>query len=243
MNPSEAIAANPGWYHTIELAPGVTTPGQIDLRTTAAKVLPDDLGGRRALDVGTFDGFWAFELERRGAETVAIDVPALEAAQWPAINRERLEARAREWDLQLGRGFRLAAEALGSRVKRIECAVHDLDAGAIGGPVDFAFSGAILLHLRDPVGALERIHAVLNPGGEIVIVEPLSLARTLRSPRRPLAEFQPLSTSFNWWYPNAAALRAWLLAAGFTAVSRRGLHRPPSARPMRQWYAALSAHT
>lgn len=239
LNPAEAVAANPGWYHTIELAPGVVTPGQIDLRETAGKVLPGELKGKRALDIGTFDGFWAFELEKRGADTVAIDVPALEAAQWPAINRERLEARAREWDLQLGRGFNLAAEALGSSVERVECPVNDLTAEDLGGPVDFVFSGAILLHLRDPVGALERIAGVMRPGGELVILEPFSVPATLRSPRRPVAEFQPLSTSFNWWVPNLAALRAWLTAAGFEEVRRLGFHRPASEKRMKQWQVAL----
>lgn len=237
------MAANPGWYHTIELAPGVVTPGHIDLRETAPKVLPGDLAGRRALDIGTFDGFWAFEMERRGAETVAIDVPALEGADWPAINRARLEARAREWDLQLGRGFKLAAEALGSSVRRIECPVQELSAERIGGPVDFVFSGAILLHLRDPVGALERVRGVLTAGGTLVVVEPISIAATMRHPRRPVAEFQPLSTWCNWWVPNLAALRAWLTTAGFERIERNGFHRPPSQKQMRQWQVALSART
>jgi hypothetical protein len=61
-----AVAANPVWYHSIELAPGLVTPGHIDLRPVARRVLPERMEGR-ALDVGTFDGFWAFELERRGA--------------------------------------------------------------------------------------------------------------------------------------------------------------------------------
>jgi len=243
VKPAEAIAANPGWYHTMELAPGVVTPGQIDLRGTASKLLPADLKGKRALDVGTFDGFWAFELERRGAQTVAIDVPALEAAQWPEISRERLEARARDWDLQLGRGFKLAADALGSAVERVECPVHDLTPEVIGGAVDFVFSGAILLHLRDPVGALERIHAVLAPGGTLMVLEPVSLRRSLLRPRLASAEFQPLVTSFNWWLPNLAALKAWIAAAGFTGIERHGLHRPPSARMMRHWQAALTART
>ena len=241
MNPAEAIAANPGWYHTIELAPGVVTPGQIDLRKTVSKVLPDDLAGKRALDVGTFDGFWAFEMERRGADVVAIDVPALEAAEWPAINRARLEAQAREWGLELGRGFRLAAEALGSSVERVECHVQQLARERIGGPVDFVFSGAILLHLRDPVGALERIHGVLEPGGMLVILEPFSTRTTIRSPRGAVADFQPLSTPFNWWLPNLAALRGWLAAAQFEAIQRLGFHRPPAVGRMRQWHVAYSA--
>ena len=40
--------------------------------------LPASLAGKTALDVGTADGFWAFEMERRGAaRVVAIDLPRL----------------------------------------------------------------------------------------------------------------------------------------------------------------------
>src|SRR5947209_6916182 len=116
-----AVGSNPHWYHTIDLAPGVATPGHIDLRRTAPRVLPDDLSGLRALDVGTFDGFWAFELERRGAEVTAIDVDRVDSAEWPPLSRARLEREAQDWGLQLGRGFALAAAGIGSRVKRIEC--------------------------------------------------------------------------------------------------------------------------
>src|SRR5438067_4479740 len=60
--------ADIAWYHTIELPGGVITPGEYDTRVAARKVgLPADLDGNRCLDVGTHDGFWAFEMERRGA--------------------------------------------------------------------------------------------------------------------------------------------------------------------------------
>lgn len=236
-----AVEANPHWYHTIELAPGVVTPGHVDLRATARRLLPEDLSGKRALDVGTFDGFWAFEMERRGAEVVAIDVDTLDAAEWPPLNRAALEKRAQEWDIELGRGFRLAAEALGSHVRRVVSDVYEVSPERIGGPVDFSFSGAILLHLRDPVRALERIHASLAPGGVLMMLEPFSVLATLRSPRRPVAEFQPLSKEFNWWYPNLATLQAWARAAGFERVTRSGIHRPDATRRMTAWYAGITA--
>ena len=57
------------WYHTIELPDGTTTRGTYDHRPLLPHYgLPDDLHGKRALDIGSGDGFWAFELERRGAE-------------------------------------------------------------------------------------------------------------------------------------------------------------------------------
>ena len=236
-----AIEANPHWYHSIELAPGVVTPGHVDLRATASKVLPHDMSGRRALDIGTFDGFWAFEMERRGAEVVAIDVDSLDSAEWPPLNRAELEQRASEMDVELGRGFRLASEALGSDVRRVTSDVYELTPERIDGPVHFAFSGAILLHLRDPVRALERIRGALAPGGVVTLLEPFSLAATLCFPRRPVARFQPLEKEFNWWYPNLSALWAWLTAAGFTDVRRTGLHRPKATREMRAWYASIEA--
>lgn len=222
---ADAIASNPSWYHTIELAPGVVTPGFVDLRHLPGAVLPRSLDGRRALDVGTFDGFWAFELERRGASVVATDVPALDSAEWPPVNRPRLEAAAAERGIELGRGFRIAADALASRARRVEVPIYDLTPQAIGGPVDFAFVGALLLHLRDPVRGLEAVRGTLAPGGRLTILEPIDEASSLLFCRRPVARFQALETDFNWWVANAAALEAWLRAAGFGRVARGGLHR------------------
>lgn len=236
-----AVAANPHWYHTLELAPGVVTPGQIDLRKTAPKLLPGDLSGRRALDVGTFDGFWAFELARRGATTVAADVPSLDAAEWPPNHREALVARMRDWDIQLGRGFRLAAELIEPAPQRVECSIYDLDAGALGGAFDLVFVGALLVHLRDPIRALECVHDVLAGGGELILLETFSVADTLRAPRRPVAHFEPLATQFNWWHANLSCLKAWLWTAGFVDVKLTGLHRPPARRPTGGLHAALRA--
>jgi len=236
-----AVEDNPVWYHSIELAPGVVTPGQVDMRGVAARVLPADLTGKRALDIGTFDGFWAFEMERRGAEVVAIDVDKIDDAEWPPLQRDALLAEAARLDVELGRGFRLAAEALDSKARRVVCNMYDLEPDRIGGPVDLIFSGTILLHLRDPVRALERVLNTLSPGGEMRLIEPFSVALTLSSPRKPAATFNPLDTPFNWWVPNLAGLNAWLRAAGFTQIKRLTVMRPPSVEAMRQPYVVLSA--
>jgi hypothetical protein len=79
-----AQVADVAWYHTLELAPGVIMPGWFDLRPVVPKVLPASLAGLRCLDVATFDDFWAFELERRGArEVVAVDVLDPRDWDWP----------------------------------------------------------------------------------------------------------------------------------------------------------------
>lgn len=237
----DAVARNPVWYHTIELAPGVVTPGYVDMRRTAPKVLPDDLAGRRCLDVGTFDGFWAFAMERRGGEVVAIDLEKIDDAQWPPHKRDELRREQEEYGTELGLGFRLAAEALGSRVERVVSDVYDVTPERIGGPVDLAFVGTLLLHLRDPVRALDRVRGCLVPDGELRLIEPFSVALTLRAPRRPAAEFQTLSTPFNWWVPNLAGIVALLRTAGFERPRRIGIFRPAARPEMRQAYAAYAA--
>ena len=109
------------WYHTIELAPGVVTPGWFDLRDVVTPDPDPRIAGRaRALDVGTFDGFWAFEMERRGAsEVIAIDVLDPAAWDWPAGSEP---AAMREIGKRKagGAGFLLAQRALGSGVRRLE---------------------------------------------------------------------------------------------------------------------------
>jgi SAM-dependent methyltransferase len=240
-DPRELIARNPRWYHTIDLAPGVTTPGLVDLRPIAPKVLPQNLAGRRALDLGTFDGFWALEMERRGAEAIAIDVGTAEEAEWPPHARVRLRAEAEAMGVELGLGFELAAQALRSSARRVVCDVYDLEPDLVGGPVDIAFCGALLLHLRDPVRALERIRETLLPGGVLLLLEPFAVRQTLISPTAPVARFEAHLTAFNWWVANVAALRAWVRAAGFTSTQVRGFHRPAAREGLGVRHVAIRA--
>src|SRR5688572_18647814 len=95
------------WYHTLDLAPGVTTPGFFDCRPMAGRVPWPDLRGKRCLDVGTHDGFWAFEMERRGAgEVVGVDLDDYATRDWPIDVRQEGPRRIKEWGLEPGPGFR-----------------------------------------------------------------------------------------------------------------------------------------
>ena len=64
---ADGLDAVPLWYHTLELPGGIVTPGWFDLRGVVDRLPWPDVRGKRCLDVGTYDGFYAFELERRGA--------------------------------------------------------------------------------------------------------------------------------------------------------------------------------
>lgn len=113
------------WWHRIEVAPGVLTPGGWDLRGTASRLpWPPSIAGLRCLDVGTMDGFWAFELERRGAgEVVASDV--LDATRLDHFVADRLRGERFRRSSELN--FGLAAELLSSRIELLDLSVYDLD--------------------------------------------------------------------------------------------------------------------
>src|SRR5215218_3870955 len=86
------VADTPVWYHTIDLAAGVTTPGWFDLRPVVDQMPWPDVRGKRCLDVGTYDGFLAFEMERRGAaEVVATDISDPSGWDLPVRTRECAE--------------------------------------------------------------------------------------------------------------------------------------------------------
>src|SRR4051812_7791282 len=143
---AEQVAARTEWYHTMELAPGVVTPGWFDTRGVVPLLPPPaSLEGKRCLDIATFDGFWAFELERRGASDVlAIDILDPFAWDWPA-NSPSAVIEALERRKEGGLGFEIAREALGSSVRREERSVYDLDPDAVG-TFDFVYLGSLLMH-------------------------------------------------------------------------------------------------
>ncbi|WP_205698156.1 class I SAM-dependent methyltransferase [Conexibacter sp. SYSU D00693] len=229
MDLREQIAQHPGWYHTIELAPGVETPGSCDLRPLAPGALPQDLAGKRCLDVGTFDGFWAFEMERRGGEVIALDLDDIRQADFPPNARAEIEA-GYDPSLPWGSGFRIAHEALGSTVRRVTGNVYDLSRELIGvDGVDVVLCGTILQHLRDPVKALENMRGVLRRGGVVLMVESYSAPLSRRHPRRPVSEFRPATPGsiYTWWVPNLAGLNAWALAAGLEPTGAPAVRHKP----------------
>lgn len=222
---AERVRAHQEWYHTLDLGPRLVTSGWFDTRKVVDILpLPASLRGKRCLDIGTFDGFWAFEMERRGAaEVLAIDQLDRESWDWPVISPpEVIEALAvRKAD---GRGFQLAQEALGSAVVRRELSIYDLDREDVG-EFDFIYLGSLLLHLQNPVRALERVRSVCR--GLLLSVDAVDIGLSITHPRRPLAELDGLGRPW-WWKPNAAAYVRMLVAAGFEVVEGpRRFFMPP----------------
>ncbi len=203
------MAAQIRWYHTIEFPDGTVTRGIYDHRTIAPKLPFPDLSGKRCLDVGTCDGFWALEMAKRGArEVVGVDVDDPEDRDFPAGVAPDTSAGPER--------FRLANEAFGNPVERRVVNVYDLSPERVG-RFDVAFVGAILLHLRDPVLALEHIRSVAD---EVIIFDVVWVSGSILFPRRPTAWLFGKKTS-RWWTANRAGIERMATAAGFDVIGRK----------------------
>ena len=209
----------PTWYHSIELEPGTVTPGLFDHRPYVARYgLPDDLTGKRVLDVGAQDGFWSFEMERRGARVTALDLDDPNELDWPP--RLRPGGVRREeggYPLAGGSAFQVAHRALDSSVQRLNTSIYDATPERLGGTFDLVFSGSVLIHLRDPMLALERMAGLCS--GQLVIAEEYS-RRLEWLPFASVAEFRGDSPWMTWWIPSTRGWEAMVRCAGFEDVRR-----------------------
>jgi tRNA (mo5U34)-methyltransferase len=236
-----AVDSVPFWWHSIDLGNGVVTPGRKTPEILAAELdalaLPD-LRGKTVLDVGGWDGFFAFEAERRGAARVAVldhymwamDVPG-QQAYWRACAERGVDPLPYEeteyWhpDTMPGRrGFEVAQEALRSSVEALTLDFTNCDLASVG-RWDVVLYLGVLYHMQDPLGALRRLRQVT---GDVAIVETEAVATATHDPYWrffPRAELN--HDSSNWWAPNLPALIGALESAGFSNVV--AMREPPAA--------------
>jgi tRNA (mo5U34)-methyltransferase len=232
-----AAVAEENWYHTIELPDGTVTDGRFDHRPLVPHYgLPEDMSGMRALDVGTADGFWAFEMERRGAEVVALELPRLSERDFPAGATQLIRSTR---DTPPGHRFELARRALGSTVELVRMRVYDIDPSALG-EFDFVHVGDVLLHLRDPAGALVAIRSVTS--GQAHIADSAD-ARPLGGAREHLnlTAYHGGWSSNIWWTPSLQTLAQMTIDAGFADVEAVGLYRLDIRGAPGVWRAILRA--
>ncbi len=206
------------WYHTIDLGHGVSTPGYVDHREQLPFYhQPEDMTGMRVLDVATFDGFWAFEFERRGAEVVAIDVASMRDIDIPTNWLDEFDKSG--VDHEMGHGFKIASEILGSNVKREICSVYDASPERLG-MFDMVFTSDLLIHLRDPLRAMEAIWTVTKNFAVFADVYHPELEAFKGA---ALAQFARAGSGRSdvWWRPSVTCYQVWLKLARFSRIEEK----------------------
>jgi tRNA (mo5U34)-methyltransferase len=206
----DALERVPLWFHTFSLDGGAEyTPGVARDHRYRIPVLPQDLSGKSVLDVGTFDGFYAFLAEARGARRVV----AIDNEQY----REWVEAR---WGVELegGEGFRTIAELLDTRVEYRRLDAFDLD--QLDELFDVVFCFGLLHRVESPLGLLQVLRRRLAATGGCVIAETYGVASPALDREPAIRVVEPgevyARDEFVYWGFTPRGLSRLGRAAGFT---------------------------
>ncbi|MFB3778329.1 MAG: DUF1698 domain-containing protein [Bryobacteraceae bacterium] len=195
-----------GWFHSIELADGSVVKGFQSIESLRERIrsfpIPEDLRGKRVLDVGAWTGWCSFEMERRGAEVVAVDCVELEE-------------------------FRLAQRLLGSKVELRVLDVDEMSPESLG-TFDYVLFLGVLYHLRHPLLGLERVCALTREAAFVESYVTDGEAPTDDSSPVPnLLEFYETTELGgqvdNWCGPNTKCLLAMCRSAGFARTRLEGV--------------------
>jgi tRNA (mo5U34)-methyltransferase len=198
QNPVRLDLEQTGLYHSFRLPDGRLLRGAMSIEWQEERLasfgLPERLDGKRLLDIGPWDGYFTFEVERRGADVTAIDYVDLDT-------------------------FRELHRLFASRARYESLDVYELDPTR-NGVFDIVLCLGVLYHLKHPLLALERICAVTREFCivETFVVDGETWQQGLRPPL-PFIEFYERAELGgqldNWSGPTVGAVEALVRAAGF----------------------------
>jgi SAM-dependent methyltransferase len=212
------------WYHRIELAPGIVTPGPDwealwgPMRERHRRV---DFRGKRVLEVGCWDGYWSFEAEKLGAAEV-----------WATDDMSQRKT--------VTRSVPFAIECLGSKVRyRDDVSVYDLDT-LFPEKFDVVICYGVLYHLRYPALGLAKLRQVLRTGGTLLMETAVLLDVDEPVMIWGRDRIYPTDPS-TWNAPSSACLR-FLLESGYFEVRtcETFLRQDESLKIGRAWAEAVA---
>ncbi len=190
-----------GWFHSIELPDGKVIQGLIGLEELRERIsafpIPGDLRGKRVLDVGAWTGWCTFEMERRGAEVVAVD--CVDLAEFHEAHRLR-----------------------GSRAELRILDVEELSPETVG-VFDYVLFFGVFYHLRNPLLGLEKICSVTKEAAfvESYVIDSGAIQQEQESAPCLLEFYEGAELGGqldNWYGPNTNCLLAMCRSAGFARV-------------------------
>jgi SAM-dependent methyltransferase len=222
------------WFHQLDLGNGVLTrnikrspgPQPVDhpiprwhkIRDT----LPEDMHGMTVLDVGCSDGFFSFEMARRGAEVLAVDAQrsAIRRLRWAQQQLGVEGVESMYGDIYaFDKGITLYDRSRHWLMRRLWMVWSLLTRGHLTGldytprRFDMVFMFALLYHMKEPLLALER----LVPLADILLVESAAVDDEANS----ALVFQPPKpgvTDNPKWFPTTRCIKDMLLWAGYDEV-------------------------
>ena len=193
------LLASGGWWHSFELPDGRVLEGVNPIFSLKERIgqfpIPEDLRGKRVLDIGAWDGWFSLEMERRGAQVVAIDC----------------------WDNER---FRYLMRVFESKIDYHIIDLYELTPARFG-TFDVVLFMGVLYHLKHPVLGLEKALAMSHDlvAVDTFVKESLGSADGTGAAALEFYERDEFGGQFdNWIGPNVAAMVAMCRTAGFARV-------------------------
>jgi 2-polyprenyl-3-methyl-5-hydroxy-6-metoxy-1,4-benzoquinol methylase len=216
------------WYHTFWFDNGFVQHGDYDIGLDIMHYgFPKDMNGMSVLDVGTGSGWFATYFEQLGANVTTVDARGYcdfdvfgrytyQDVMTEKAGPDRILPDGRPiYYSPVSRGFWIMKDLLGLKAEYVNARIYDIRPELFGGKVfDLVFAGAVLMHLRDPIGALMALRSVCR--NRIIANAIPFLAPDADRP----AQVMLISSAdkISWWAPNRQCLKQWFLAAGFDRV-------------------------
>jgi tRNA (mo5U34)-methyltransferase len=164
--------------------------------------LPEDMSGMRILDVGSNAGYDPFMFARRGSTDVLACEP------WQFIEQARF----------LEEIYRTGVDFQPLKWEDLDPAVH--------GTFDLVQCHGVLYHEIHPMAMLQRLRAMLAPGGTLLLGSMMLGDPALSE----YARFVPgayYGDDTWWWVPGRLCLRWMIEAAGCEVTAEFGVHDGP----------------
>jgi O-methyltransferase len=203
----------PWYYHVIDLPNGVTTPGQWDLRGRVDDYLGHvDFSGKRVLEIGPAGGFLTMEMERRGANVVALEVAEdfiWDFVPFPenvmkGVTDEALNSLRRRRTT-----FWYTHRVFGLKAKMVYADAYNIpDLGRF----DIVVLAALLLHMGEPHRVMAQCATIANA----MIVTDLHYPDLDHC--GPVMRFHPTPNNTHWdlwWHLTPAFVSQFVSVLGF----------------------------
>jgi len=182
-------------FHTLRFPNGFTIKGKWDMSIVLEHFkIPKDLSGKKVLEIGPANGYFSFEMSKRGANVVAIDLHR----DW--------------WSEEIN-------QLMSANVKFKVQDIRTLDESF--GKFDIVFSANVLQHNKDIIGNMERIRKVTKEKA-IISIGIMEDSRLNDLPLALLVgNFRTLTTGKKvgtFWRPNMVCFKKIAQIAGFKKV-------------------------
>jgi hypothetical protein len=193
-------------------------PGAWDLRgRESAYVGEVEVVGKRVLELGPASGHLTFWMERSGAEVVGFEAGYDVAVDLlPVHGRDMFREKAIIMDVvdRVHNSWWLVHESLGSHSKLVHGNIYSLPSDL--GTFDVSVFGAILLHLREPWGALAE--AARRTEHTMVVTDVLE---ETAAPDSNVMRFATAGRDAltNWWVISPGAIVEMLTRLGFSKTT------------------------